>query len=214
MAVGAKICGLNDAAGLDAALRHGARMIGFNAFPPSPRYVVPDQLAALAARVPDHVDRVGVMVDPDDATLETWVRAGRLSIVQFHGHEPPERLQAVRERFGIAVMKVIRVAEAADLDGVAAYEPVADWLMFDAKPPREATRPGGNAVAFDWKLLSGRSWRRPWLLAGGLDAGNVKEAVTLSGARLVDVSSGVESAPGVKDPVLIRSFLEVVRDLV
>ena len=214
MAVGAKICGLNDAPGLDAALRHGARMIGFNAFPKSPRYVVPDQLGALAARVPHHVERVGVMVDPDDATLETWVRAGRLSIVQFHGHEPPERLQAVRERFGIAVMKVIRVAEAADLDGVAAYEPVADWLMFDAKPPREATRPGGNAVAFDWKLLSGRSWRRPWLLAGGLDAGNVKEAVTLSGARLVDVSSGVESAPGVKDPVLIRSFLEVVRDLV
>jgi phosphoribosylanthranilate isomerase len=214
MAVGAKICGLNDAAGLDAALRHGARMIGFNAFPPSPRYVVPDQLAALAARVPGHVERVGVMVDPDDATLETWVRAGRLSIVQFHGHEPPERLQAVRERFGVAAMKVIRVAEAADLDGVAAYEQVADWLMFDAKPPREATRPGGNAVAFDWQLLAGRSLRRPWLLAGGLDATNVKEAVALSGARLVDVSSGVESAPGVKDPALIRAFLETVRDLV
>lgn len=214
MAVAAKICGLNDIEGLDAALRHGTRMVGFNGFPKSPRYVTPDRLAALAARVPDHVERVGVFVDPDDATLATWIPAGRLSIVQFHGHEPPARLQAVRERFGVQVMKVIRVAEAADLDGVAPYEPVAEWLMFDAKPPREATRPGGNAVAFDWRLLSGRSYRRPWLLAGGLDAGNVKEAVSLSGARFVDVSSGVESKPGLKDPALIRAFLETVRDLV
>ncbi|MDA1072161.1 MAG: phosphoribosylanthranilate isomerase, partial [Proteobacteria bacterium] len=160
------------------------------------------------------VERVGVMVDPDDATLETWVRAGRLSIVQLHGNEPVARVEAVRERFGVKVMKVIRIAEAADLDGVAAYEPVADWLMFDAKPPREATRPGGNAVAFDWRLLAGRTWQRPWLLAGGLDVGNVKEAATLTGARFVDVSSGVESRPGVKDPALIRAFLETVRDLI
>lgn len=214
MAVAAKICGLNDVEGLDVALRHGARLVGFNGFPGSPRYVVPDQLAALAGRVPDHVERVGVMVDPDDATLETWIRAGRLSIVQFHGQESAARLEAVRERFGVQVMKVIRVAEAADLDGVAPFEPVADWLMFDAKPPREATRPGGNAVAFDWQILSGRTLRRPWLLAGGLDAGNVKEAVTLTGARFVDVSSGVESKPGLKDPALIRQFLETVRDLV
>ena len=214
MAIAAKICGLNDATGLDAALRHGARMIGFNGFPASPRYVVPEQLAGLAQRVPDHVERVGVMVDPDDATLETWVRAGRLSLVQLHGNESVARVEAIHERFGVKVMKVIRIAEAPDLDGVAAYEPVADWLMFDAKPPREATRPGGNAVAFDWRLLAGRTWQRPWLLAGGLDVGNVKEAVDLAGARFVDVSSGVESKPGVKDPALIRAFLETVRDLV
>lgn len=214
MAIAAKICGLNDAQGIEAALRFGARMVGFNGFPRSPRYVAPDQLSALAGRVPDHVERVGVMVDPDDATLETWIRAGRLSIVQLHGHETVGRVEAIRDRFGIPVMKVIRVAEATDLDTVAAYEPVADWLMFDAKPPREATRPGGNAVAFDWQLLSGRPWRRPWLLAGGLDVGNIKEAVALTGARFVDVSSGVESKPGVKDPAMIRTFLETVRDIV
>jgi phosphoribosylanthranilate isomerase len=214
MAIAAKICGLNDLAGLDAALRYGTRMVGFNAYPPSPRYVSPDQLGALAERVPDHVERVGVMVDPDDVTLETWIRAGRLSIVQFHGQETVARIEAVRERFGVKVMKVIRVAEAADLDEAAAFEPVADWLMFDTKPPREANRPGGNAVAFDWQLLSGRSWRRPWLLAGGLNAGNVKEACALTGARFVDVSSGVESKPGLKDPTMIRAFLETVRDLV
>lgn len=214
MAVAAKICGLNDGAGLDAALRHGARMVGFNAFPKSPRYVVPDQLAALAGRVPDGVERVGVMVDPDDAILETWIRAGRLSMIQLHGHEPVARVEAVRDRFGIKVMKVIRVAEASDLEGVAAYEPVADWLMFDAKPPREATRPGGNATAFDWRLLAGRTLRRPWLLSGGLDVDNVKDAVTLTGARFVDVASGVEDSPGVKSPDKIRRFLETVRDLV
>jgi len=214
MAIAAKICGLNDVEGIDAALRHGARMLGFNAFPKSPRYVTPDRLAALAARVPDHVERVSVMVDPDDATLETWIRAGRLSIVQLHGNEPVARAEAIRDRYGVKVMKVIRVAEAADLDAAAAYEPIADWLMFDAKPPREATRPGGNAVAFDWRLLSGRTWRRPWLLAGGLDVDNVKEAVALTGTRFVDVSSGVESKPGLKDPAMIRAFLETVRDIV
>jgi len=214
MAVDAKICGLNDPAGLDAALRHGARMTGFIVFPRSPRHVVPDRLAELAARIPDHVERVGVMVDPDDATLETYIRAGRLSMVQLHGHEPVERVDAIRGRFGVRVMKVIRVAEAADLDGVAAFEPVSDYILFDAKPPREATRPGGNAVAFDWQLLAGRAWRRPWLLSGGLDADNVREAVSLTGARSVDVSSGVEDAPGTKNPDKIRRFLEAVRDLV
>ena len=214
MAIQAKICGLNDADAVDAAVRFRARMVGFVWFPKSPRHVVPDQAAALAARVPDDIERVGVMVDPDDAELETFVRAARLSMVQFHGHESPARLAEVAERFGVRTMKVIRVAEAVDLDAAAPYEPVADYLMFDAKPPREATRPGGNAVAFDWQLLSGRTWRRPWLLSGGLDASNVKEAAATTGARIVDVSSGIEDRPGVKNPQKIREFLEIVRDLV
>jgi len=214
MAIQAKICGLNDPDAVDAAVRFGARMVGFVWFPRSPRHVAPDQAAALAARVPDDIERVGVMVDPDDAALETFVRAARLSMVQFHGHESPARLVEVAERFGVRTMKVIRVAEAADLDAAAPYEPVADYLMFDAKPPREATRPGGNAVAFDWQLLSGRTWRRPWLLSGGLDASNVKEAAATTGARIVDVSSGIEDRPGVKNPRKIREFLEIVRDLV
>ena len=148
MAIAAQICGLSDSAGLDAALRHGARMVGFVSFPKSPRHVVAEQARGLVARVPDDVDRVGVMVDPDDGALEAFIPAARLSIVQLHGHETPARVAAIRERHGVKVMKVIRVAEAADLDAVADYEPVADYLMFDAKPPREATRPGGNAVAY------------------------------------------------------------------
>jgi phosphoribosylanthranilate isomerase len=214
MAVAAKICGLNDRASLDAAVRHGARYVGFIAFPKSPRHVAPDEAAALAAHVPETVERVGVLVDPDDAMLEAYIRAARLSIVQLHGHETPARIDAIRERFGVRAMKVIRVAGPEDLGAVSEYEPVADLLMFDAKPPREATRPGGNAVAFDWKVLAGRTWRRPWMLSGGLDAGNVKQAVEITGARIVDTSSGVEDAPGVKNPEKIRDFLRIARDLV
>jgi len=214
MAVAAKICGINDPAALDAALRHGARMVGFNSFAKSPRYVTPDQAAQLAARVPEEIERVGVMVDPTDAELERFIRAGRLTVVQLHGYESPARVAAIRETHGVKAMKVIRVATPEDLEAVAAFEPVADLLMFDAKPPREATRPGGNAVAFDWRVLAGRTWRRPWLLSGGIDAANVAKAVEITGARTVDVASGVEDRPGVKSAAKIREFLEVARGLV
>jgi len=213
VAIDVKICGVNDRAGLDASLRHGARMIGFNFFPKSPRFVTTGQVAALSQVVPDDVERFGVTVDADDAMLEQVIAAARLSVVQLHGHEGPDRAAAIRERFGVKVMKVIRVSEAPDLDAVAAFEPVADLIMFDAKPPKGATRPGGNAVAFDWRLLSGRRWRRPWLLSGGLDPDNLRQAVEISGARAADVASGVESAPGVKDPERIKAFLQEASSL-
>ncbi len=211
MAVEAKICGLSGTDTIDAAVRHGARFVGFNFFPKSPRYVTFDAVRALGTRVPDHVGKVGVFVDPDDQLLDQAIGAAGLTMVQLHGTEDPKRVADVRERFGVDVMKVIRVAGPDDLASVSDYEPVADWLMFDTKPPKGATRPGGNAVAFDWRVLAGRTWRRPWMLAGGLDASNVVEAVSLTGAPCVDVSSGVETAPGVKDPGKIKDFMETLK---
>ena len=213
MAVDAKICGIGSVEALDAAITHGARFVGFNFFEKSPRYVNLEAVQALGARVPEGVGKVGVFVDPDDTLLAGAIAAGGLSMVQLHGLEDPKRVADVRTRFGVDMMKVVRVAEAEDLDSASSYEPVADWLMFDTKPPKGATLPGGNAVAFDWRLLAGRSWQRPWMLAGGLDHDNVGEAVNLTGARCVDVSSGVESAPGVKDPGMIKAFLQTVRGL-
>ena len=213
MAVEAKICGLRSPEAVAAALNHGARMVGFVFFPASPRHVSLDRAAALSRSVGDDVERVGVTVDADDDLLRRAIAAARLSVVQLHGRETPRRVADVRERFGVRTMKVARVSAAEDLDAAAVFEPVADLLMFDAKPSRGATRPGGNAAAFDWRLLTGRTWRRPWLLSGGLDADNVGQAVELTGARAVDVSSGVESAPGVKDPALVGAFLERVAAL-
>ena len=213
MAVEAKICGLRSPEAVAAALNHGARMVGFVFFPGSPRHVSLDRAAALSRSVGADVERVGVTVDADDDLLRRAIAAARLSVVQLHGRETPRRVADVRERFGVRTMKVARVSRAEDLDAAAVFEPVADLLMFDAKPPRGATRPGGNAAAFDWRLLAGRTWRRPWLLSGGLDVDNVGRAVELTGARAVDVSSGVESAPGVKDPALVGAFLERVAAL-
>ena len=213
MAVDVKICGLTDRRGLDAAIRHGARMVGFNFFPASPRFVSMDAVAALAAEVPQEIERVGVTVDMDNETLEAAIRSARLSTVQLHGHEDPARAAEIRERFGIKVLKVVRVSDASDLEAVAAFEPVADLLMFDTKPPKDATRPGGNAIAFDWRLLAGFATKRPWLLSGGLEADNVRQAVEISGASAVDVASGVESVPGSKDPEKIREFMAVCSGL-
>ena len=213
MAVETKICGIRGAEAMDAAVAHRARFVGLNFFEKSPRYVSMEEARALCGRVPETVGKVGVFVDPDDMLLEGAITAGGLSMVQLHGREEPKRAADIRTRFGVDIMKVIKVSEADDLDAVAGYEPVADWLMFDTKPPKGATLPGGNAIAFDWRLLAGRSFRRPWMLAGGLDPENVAEAVSLTGARCVDVSSGVESAPGVKDPEKIRTFLDTVRAL-
>jgi len=196
MPVDVKICGLNAPDAVAAAVDGGARFVGFVFFPASPRVV-----------------KVGLVVDADDDALEAIVAAAGLDMLQLHGHETPQRVAAVRARFALPVMKALPIAAAADVEAAHAYEGVADRLMFDARPPKGATRPGGNALAFDWELLAGRRWAVPWILAGGLDAGNVAEAVRTSGAPAVDVSSGVEDAPGVKSLEKIRAFLRVAATL-
>ena len=215
MALEAKICGLSTPETLDVAVAEGASFVGFVFYPRSPRNVSLAQAAALAARVPERVRRVALLVNADDAFLAELVRQVPLELLQLHGAETPERVAAIRERSGKQVMKVLHLAEAADLAAVAGSLPVADRLMFEAKPPATMANalPGGNALAFDWSILAGRSFARPWMLAGGLNAGNLKEAAGTSGARAVDVSSGVESAPGVKDPAKIRAFLRAARAL-
>lgn len=207
MPVEVKICGLTTATTVDAAVRGGARYVGFVFFPASPRSLDLGSAAGLARRVPSSVLRVGLTVDADDELLAAIVATVPLDQLQLHGREAPARVAAIRRRFGLPVTKAIGLAAAEDLGGAAAYEEVADQLLFDARAPVDATRPGGNARSFDWRLLAGRRWPRPWLLAGGLDARNVAEAVRLSGAAGVDVSSGVEKAPGRKSAAKIREFL-------
>ena len=212
MTVEAKICGLSTPETIDAAVAGGARWVGFVTYPRSPRHVASnDVLKALGARVPKGVGRVGLFVDPDDALLDQRLATGAIDLLQLHGDETPERIAAIKARTGKPVMKVIKVAEAADVErGIAAYAIVADRLMFDTAA---GTLPGGNARAFDWTILSGRSVPLPWLLAGGLTPQNVAEAVRVAGARAVDVSSGVESSRGVKSIDLIRAFLDRVKAL-
>ena len=207
-AVAVKICGVRTAPALAAAVAGGARRVGMVFYPPSPRHLSVAEAAALAARVPPGVDRVGVFVEPDDSLLSEVLARVPLTALQLHGRETPRRVAAIGARFGLPVVKAIAVAREEDLAGAADYAPVAARLMFDAKPPADDTSalPGGNGRAFDWRLMSGRTWPKPWLLSGGLTPGNVAEAVAVSGAREIDVSSGVESAPGVKDPALIDAF--------
>ena len=211
----AKICGVNSRAAMDAARQGGAAFVGLVFYPPSPRAVTPGQAAEIAGGEPALTRTVGLFVDAGDDEIATAVARAPLDLLQLHGSETPDRVAAIRERFGLPVMKAVKVAEAGDLAAADSYGEVADWLLFDAKPPKELkdALPGGNAVSFDWSLLAGRDWPVPWMLSGGLDAGNVAEAVRLSGARAVDVSSGVERAPGDKDPARIRAFLDAVRGL-
>lgn len=218
MTVRAKICGLNDSDSVDAAIEGGAAYVGFVFYPPSPRSLAPADAGALAARVPQPVYRVGLVVDADDAAIAAILDACPLEMLQLHGRETPERVATIRRRFDLPVMKAIPVAAAGDADRAHAYEPAADWLLFDAKPPKgapgdPAPLPGGNAARFDWTLLAGRHWPLPWMLAGGIDSANVADAVRISGATTVDVSSGVEDRPGVKNPAKIRRFLETVAQL-
>lgn len=208
-----KICGLKTAEAVGAAVDGGARYLGFVFFPPSPRNLEPAVAAPLMAAVPPSVKRVGLVVNADNATLEALLAACPLDMLQLHGHEMPERAAAIRARFGLPILKALPISDAGDVQAARGYEEVADMLLFDAKPPKDASRPGGNALAFDWTLLAGTSWKRPWLLAGGLHAGNLAEAVRLSGARGVDVSSGVEDSPGVKSLAKIRAFLDAARGL-
>ncbi len=211
MTVRAKICGLNDAVSVAAAVEGGAAFIGFNFYPASPRAVSPDQAAELAALVPAGVGKVGLFVDAGDAAIDAAL-AATLDMLQLHGGETPERVAQLRARTGARIIKNLPVASAADVERAADYYQAVDWLMFDARPAKDlkGALPGGNALAFDWLLLKDRDFPLPWMLAGGLNAGNVAEAVRLSGAQTVDISSGVEDRPGVKNPVKIAEFLKAV----
>lgn len=215
MGLETKLCGLKDPRSLSAAVAGGAAFVGFVFYPRSPRNLALAEAASLAERVPDGIGRVALTVDPDDEQLSELLRRVPLDMIQLHGSETPDRVAEIRARFGKPVMKAVRIATRADLVEARAYEPVADRLLFDAKPPKAMKNalPGGNALAFDWRLLAGQRWSRPWMLAGALKAENLAEAVETAGARAVDVSSGVERAPGVKDPALIRAFLERARTL-
>jgi phosphoribosylanthranilate isomerase len=215
MSVAAKICGLNAPEAVAAAVAGGARWLGFNFYPRSPRAVRPETAAALARPVAGRAETVAVTVDPDDALLAEIMATLRPAIVQLHGREDPDRVADVRRRFGVRAMKAVPIGGPEDVAGAAIYEGAADLLMFDAKAPPtlKDALPGGNAIAFDWRLLAGRTWRRPWLLSGGLDPGNVRAAVALSGASAVDVASGVEDRPGVKSPAKIAAFLRALEGL-
>ena len=214
MAVAAKICGLNDEAGVAAAIAGGARFVGLVFYPPSPRNVSPAQAKRLMERVPAGVTKVGLFVDADDAAIAAAL-AAPLDLLQFHGAETPERVAEAKRRFGLPVMKAVPIAAAADVAIADRYLGVADWLLFDAKPPRDMTGalPGGNGLAFDWQLLGARRWPVPWMLSGGLNTDNLAEAVTTTHAVAVDVSSGVEARPGVKDPAKIAAFLKMAASL-
>lgn len=214
MSIAVKICGLNDPASVAAAVDGGATMLGFVFYPPSPRAVLPEAAARLAAAVPRDVARVALLVNPDDETLDRVLAAFPADIVQLHGSETPRRVGEVKALVCRPMMKAIRVATAADVDAARDYAGAADRLLFDARPPsRAGALPGGNGAAFDWRLLEGRRWPVPWVLSGGLDAGNLAEAVRITGARAVDVSSGVEERPGRKSPAKIAAFLEAAAAL-
>lgn len=206
-----KICGLSTPETLEAAIGAGASHVGFVHFAKSPRHVEADQLAALARRVPGHVQKVGVVVDPEDAVLEQIIAAGRLDAVQLHGKEPPERVAALRARFPqVRFWKAVSVKTAADIAAADRYRDVADLILFDAKTPDGAQLPGGMGLRFDWQLLQGWQAGGPWGLSGGLDPANVAEAIRITAPPLVDISSGVESAPGIKDVDKIAAFCKAV----
>jgi len=206
-----KICGLKTPEALDVALAVGADMVGFVFFPPSPRHLGFEAARTLGERVKGRAQKVALSVDATDADLGKFIEALKPDLLQLHGKETPERVAIVRSRFGIPVMKALPVETRDDLSPVRLYAKVADWLLFDARAPREATRPGGLGKAFDWRLLENLDLAVPFMLSGGLDADNVAEALRITHAGAVDVSSGVESAPGVKDPEKIRAFVRAAR---
>jgi phosphoribosylanthranilate isomerase len=206
--VTAKICGLNTPPTLDAAIAGGASHVGFVFFPNSPRHLTFERAVGLSARVPERVGRVGIFVDPDDALLEQAIQAGRLAALQLHT-VATGRAAAIRTRFGLPIWAAVPVRTRADLSEARVWHGLADRILYDAKTP-EGALPGGMGLRFDWELLDGFVHAGPWALSGGLDPGNVAEAINITGARLVDVSSGVESASGVKDVDKIAAFLKAV----
>jgi phosphoribosylanthranilate isomerase len=208
-----KICGLRTKADVAAVVASGAAYAGFVFFAKSPRNLGIAEARALAQAAPEGLCKVALTVDAGDAALDAIVGAVPLDMLQLHGRETPARVAEVKARYGLPVMKAMGVADEADLAGLIEMSLAADQLLIDAKPPKGADLPGGNGLAFDWRLLVGRKWLKPWMLAGGLTPLNVAEAVRLTGARQVDVSSGVESAPGVKDPARIAAFVEAAQGL-
>ncbi len=213
MRVTAKICGIRDEEALDAAAAGGASHVGLVFFPPSPRNLAVDQAAALANRAAGRMRLVGLFVDPAPDLVGAVASAVRLDAIQLHGHEPPELARALKSALGLEVWKAIPVKTRRDLDTATRYAGAVDRLLYDARPPEGAAQPGGTGHRFDWSLLDGFDHPLPWALAGGLGPSNVKDAVARTGARMVDVSSGVESAPGVKDVDKIAAFLKATRDL-
>ncbi|KAB2885334.1 MAG: phosphoribosylanthranilate isomerase [Albidovulum sp.] len=211
MSVRVKICGLKEPAHVAAAVAAGAAYVGFVFFPKSPRHLAIPAATALAAEVPPGVAKVALTVNATDAELDAIAGAVAIDMLQLHGAEGPDRVAEVRTRYGLPVMKAVGVADEADLAAIRTYGKVADQLLIDAKPPKGAALPGGNGLAFDWRLVARKYWPCPWILAGGLTPENVATAIRLTGARQVDVSSGVESAPGVKDEALIRAFIAAAR---
>jgi phosphoribosylanthranilate isomerase len=210
MTAAVKICGINTPEAAAAAAT--SDFAGFVFFPRSPRHVSPEQAGAIAAALPATIRRVAVTVDADDALIGAIVAELRPDLIQLHGQEPPQRACDLTARFGLGTIKALAIAEPADLEAARAYADSVDWLLFDAKPPaRAGALPGGNAASFDWRMLAGRTMPRPWFLSGGLDADNVRAAIAQSGARAVDVSSGVEASPGRKDPARIAAFLRAAR---
>ena len=207
----AKICGLTTPETLDVALAGGAAFVGAVVFPNSPRHIQPLHGATLFDRARGRAKIVAVTVDADDALLTEIALILKPDLVQLHGHETPERAERVRMLTGAGIIKVLPIRTAEDFAEAGTWEPVVDHLMFDAKPPEGSHLPGGVGAQFDWTLLADRRFRRPWFVAGGLTPDNVAQAIRVSGAPLVDVSSGVETAPGVKDPARIMAFLEAVR---
>ena len=212
MSAKTKICGLSTPEAVSAAVDGGAGWIGFMFFDKSPRNIAPDAAGRLAppARA-KNVKVVAVLVDPSDNEVDAVVAGLAPDLLQLHGKETPARVREIGQRSGRGLIKVLSVSEASDLAPASAYETLVDHLMFDAKAPKDADRPGGLGEPFDWTLLSGRRFARPWFLAGGLDPWNVAGAIAASGAPLLDVSSGVERGPGLKDPALITAFLDAVR---
>ena len=202
-----KICGVGSEIDIQAAARAGAQYVGFNFYPPSPRSLEIDQAARLAAAVPETIARVALFVNPDDATLDDFLARVPVEHVQLHGSESPARGSEIRTRTGKPVIKAVRLRDRTGLAAIREAEGWADQVLCDAQPTEAECLPGGNGVPFDWRLIQGRAWARPWLLAGGLTPENVIEAIRLTGARQVDVSSGIEAAPGRKDPKRIEAFL-------
>src|SRR5437763_2906501 len=208
-----KICGLSTPDALDVALDAGADMVGFISFPPTPRNVALATARALGSQVQGRARKVAVTVDADDTLLASIIEALEPDVLQLHGHETPERVAAVREDFGLPVMKALPIEAKSDLLVIGSYTSAADRLLFDARPPREATRPGGLGQPFDWHLLDNLNLSMPFMLSGGLNPDNISEALRITRAGGVDVVSGVESAPGVKDPEKIRAFIRAARSV-
>ena len=214
MTVEVKICGLDRPETVDGAVNAGAEMLGFVFYPPSPRNLTASAASRLTNRVPASVKRVGLFVDPTDEMITTVLNQNVLDLIQLHGNESPERVTEIKGFTSLEVIKVLKISDFYDLRYVSIYQGVADWLMFDALAPKDmkGALPGGNALSFDWNILARANIPTPWILAGGLNLENVKEAMSTSGAKVVDVSSGVEKLPGVKCVEKIKSFVRVVKE--